>query len=259
MPIVRLVCWDPELARERVRTIKKLGFRVDARPIRTSGLIGQFRDEAPDVILIDLDRQPSHGRAVAVVVRSAKSTRHIPMVIAGEIEEKMAVARKQVPGAVFTNWAGIGVALKKAIQSGRAAGLAIRYMSQWAGRSLAEKLGFKEDMRAALLGAPDGFEEQLTGLPERVEFQDRLSAATQMALWFVRSRRDLEEEVTFIGARLPATAALWIIYPKKSGRLKTDFHQYDVRAIAQAAGFADYKICSVDSDWTGLKFGRRRY
>jgi len=258
VPIVRLVCWDPELARERVRTIKKLGFRVDARPIRTSGLIGQFRDEAPDVILIDLDRRPSHGRAVAVVVRSAKSTRHIPIVIAGEIEEKMAIARKQVPGAISTNWKEVGAALKKAVLSGRATGPSITYMSQWAGRTLSEKLGFKEKMRAALLGAPDGFEEQLAGLPEGVEFEDRLNAATQMALWFVRSRRELEEEIVFISARLPATAALWIIYPKKSGRMKADFHQFDVRAIAQAAGLADYKICSVDSDWTGLKFGRKR-
>ena len=97
MPIVRLVSWNPDTVLEHARDLKKAGFTVDASVLRTTGFIGQFRDQPPDIILIDLDRLPSHGRAVAIVVHSGKSTRHIPIVFAGGLEEKAKRAREQAP------------------------------------------------------------------------------------------------------------------------------------------------------------------
>src|SRR5208282_5918030 len=111
MPQIRLVCWDPDAARQHARVLKKAGFTVDASTLSTSGLIGQFRDNPPAVILIDLDRLPSHGRAVAIVVRSGKSTRHIPIVFAGGQETKVKTAREQAPWGIFTDWLGAPDAL----------------------------------------------------------------------------------------------------------------------------------------------------
>src|SRR5579864_7768398 len=116
MPLVRLVCWNQDLAREHSRFLKQAGFTVDASPLRTSRLIGQFRDNPPAVILIDLDRLASHGRAVAVVVRSGRSTCHIPIVFAGGVADKVQRAREQVPGAIFTDWTGVAGALKRALK-----------------------------------------------------------------------------------------------------------------------------------------------
>ncbi len=232
---------------------------MDASPLRTNRLIGQFRDNPPAAILIDLYKLPSHGRAVAVVVRSGKSTRHIPIVFAGGVKEKIERALQQVPGAIFTDWTGVASALKKAIKKKPVdLGRAKPYMEQYTGSSLVQKLGFKPDMRAALLGAPDGFDEQLGELPEGVEFQSKMNNQTNMTIWFVRSSLELEGEMDFLSARLPKGASLWIVYPKQTSRFKVDFEQNDVRAVALAAGLVDYKICSVDADWTGLKFARKR-
>jgi hypothetical protein len=113
-------------------------------------------------------------------------------------------------------------------------------------------------MRTALLGAPEGFEDQLGELPEGVEFETKVSPQTKMAIWFVRSLRELAAETDYLSARLPAGASVWIVYPKQTSRFKVDFTQYDVRAAGLAAGLVDYKICAVDSDWTGLKFARKK-
>jgi hypothetical protein len=258
MPQIRLVCWDPDAARQHARVLKKAGFTVDASTLSTSRLIGQFRDHPPAVILIDLDRLPSHGRAVAVMLRGSKSTCYIPIVFAGGSEDKVQRAREQVPGATFTDWPGAARALKKA-SKGRPAPAIPRksYMQQYEGSSLVKKLGFQPNMRAALLGAPDGFEEQLGELPEGVELETRMSPQTKMAIWFVRSLRELAD-TDYLSARLPGGASVWIVYPKQTSRFKVDFTQNDVRGLGLAAGLVDYKICAVDSDWTGLKFTRKR-
>ncbi len=61
-----------------------------------------------------------------------------------------------------------------------------------------------------------------------------------------------------MSVRVPQGAALWIAYPKQSGSKSGDLSQSGVRAIALAAGLVDYKVCSVDDDWSGLKFAHRK-
>ena len=258
MSQIRLVSWNPDAAREHLSVLKKAGFKVDVSPLGTSGLIGQFRDHPPAVIVIDLDRLPSHGRAVAMVVHSGKSTRHIPILFAGGLEEKVKTAREQAPWAIFTDWPGVAGALKKALQRPVNPAQAKSYMQHYAGSSLLKKLGFKNHLRVALLGAPESFEEQLGELPEGVEFETKVGPQTKMAIWFVRSLRELADETEYLSARLPQGASIWIVYPKQTSRFKVDFTQYDVRAMGLAAGLVDYKICAVDSDWTGLKFARKK-
>src|SRR5258708_21958115 len=77
MAQIRLVCWREELAAERARALKKAGLEVDASPFHPGGMITQLKENPPAVMLIDLDRLPSHGREVAVMLRSSKSMRHL--------------------------------------------------------------------------------------------------------------------------------------------------------------------------------------
>ena len=259
MAVVRLVCWKPDLASQRARALEEAGFPVDASPLNAGGLIGHFRANPPMAILIDLDRLPSHGREVAVAVRSSKTTRHIPIVFAGGVEEKVARIRQELPDAVFTNWNKVAPALTKALKNAPAEPVEpTPHMERYAGSSLVKKLGLRTKMTTALLGAPEGFEETLGELPEGVEVQTRMTRRTELALWFVRSLKELEAETAFIGARLPAGCSLWIIHPKQSGRHKVDFNQNDVRNAGLAAGMVDYKVCAVDADWSGLKFARKK-
>ena len=259
MPVVRLVCWKEDLARERARALKAAGFSVDASPLNPSGLIGHFRANMPAAVLIDLDRLPSYGREVAVALRQSKSTCHLPIVFAGGADEKVAPIRRELPDAFFADWSKVGLALAKALKHAPVEPVKpISHMQRYAGTSLGKKLGFKPGMKVALLAPPEGFEETLGDLPEGVKLQPKIARETGLALWFVRSRGELERETEYLSARLPEGCSVWIIHPKQASRYKVDFNQNDVRVTGLAAGLVDYKVCAVDADWTGLKFARKK-
>jgi CheY-like chemotaxis protein len=259
MPLVRLICWKQDLAGERARAIEEAGFRVDASPLNPGSLIGHFRANQPAVVLIDLDRLPSHGREVAVALRNSKTTRHIPIVFAGGVEEKVNRIRQELPDAQFTNWRAVARALKRALRNAPPDPVQpVAHMQRYTGSSLVKKLGFAPNMKAALLGPPEDFAEKLEELPDGLELQTRLTPQTKLAIWFVRSRQELEAGAELLSARLPTGSSVWIVHPKQSGRYRVDFNQNDVRAAGLAAGLVDYKVCAVDADWSGLKFTQKK-
>jgi|SRR5579871_190230 len=123
---------------------------------------------------------------------------------------------------------------------------------------LPKKLGIAEEMHVALIAAPDDFEECLGELPSSVTFTTRVTPSIGLALCFVRSLSDLAATLDLLVLRLPRQTHFWIIYPKRVGRYKVDFNENHVRDSGLAAGFVDYKVCSVDNDWSALKFSRRK-
>lgn len=257
--MVRLVSWNQDEAQSRARMLRKAGITVDASPFPTAQLIGHLRAISPAVILIDLDRLPSHGRAVALVLRNSKTTRHIPLVFAGGAQEKAERIRRELSDAFFADWKTVPRALKTALKSAPVDPMRpVAYMARYAGASLVKKLGFKPGMKIALLGIPDGFDETLGELPDGIEFQTKLTPQTELAIWFVRSRDELDAAADYAGARLPEGSSIWIAHPKKSSRYRVDFKQIDVRRAGFASGLVDYKVCSVDADWSALRFARRR-
>jgi response regulator RpfG family c-di-GMP phosphodiesterase len=243
---------------ERAGLLKKAGLDVDASPFNPGGMITKLREDPPSLMLIDLDRLPSHGREVAMALRSSKSMRHLPIVFAGGVEEKVARVRSDVADAVFTDWAHAAAAVKKALKNPPVAFVKpVPHMQRFAGSPLAKKLDLKAGTKAALIGTEEGFVELLGDLPE-VELQSRIAANTTLVLWFVRAAREIAAAFEIACARMPQGCSLWIIYPKKSGRYKVDFNQNDIRLIGLDAGVVDYKICAVDADWSGMKFARRK-
>src|ERR1700730_11493441 len=183
MSVVRLICWNPELAQERARLLKDAGVNVDASTLIPGGGIGQFRTNSPAAVLIDLDRLPSHGREVAVALRISKLTRHIPIVFAGGVQEKVERIRQELPDAFFTDWKRVPRVIAKALKEAPVDPVRpVAHMQRYAGSSLVKKLGFKSKMNAALLGAPEGFEEMLGELPEGAVIQDKLTSQTELAI-----------------------------------------------------------------------------
>jgi hypothetical protein len=259
MAQVRLVCWKEDLAVERARVLKKAGLDIDASPFNPAGMITRLRENPPAVMLIDLDRLPSHGLAVAVMLRTSKSMRHTPIVFAGGAEEKVARVRGEVPDAIFTDWTKAAAAVKSAMKKAPfVVAQPVPPMQRYTGSPLAKKLDLKAGTKAALIGAEEGFVELLGDLPEGVELQSRVTAGTKLMLWFVRAPHELAAAIEIAGARMVEGCSMWIIYPKKAGRYKVEFNQNDVRLAGLAVGLVDYKICAVDADWTGMKFARRR-
>ena len=257
--MIRLVCWKEDLALERVRLLKKAGLKVDATPLRAGSSIGALKASPPELLLIDLDRLPSHGREVAVAVRTNKVLRYIPIVFAGGVEEKVAVIRAEMPDATFTSWAKVAPAIAKAIKNAPAVPVVPpSHVVRYAGTSLSKKLGFKENMRAAMVASEPGFLDLLGDLPEGATIEPRITKDTKLVLWFARASHEVASAFELASARMPEGCSIWLIYPKKAGKFSVDFNQNDVRLLGLDYNLVDYKICAVDADWSGMKFARRK-
>ncbi|HVO96954.1 MAG TPA: hypothetical protein VMT15_02765 [Bryobacteraceae bacterium] len=255
---IRLVCWKDDLAAERAAMLKKAGLAVDASPFNPAGMMTRLRESPPSLFLIDLDRLPSHGREVAVALRNSRALRDIPIVFAGGEEEKIARIRAELPDATFSTWSKAAASVKRALKHAPPVTVTpVAHMQRYSGSPLARKLDLKKGAKALLIGPEEGFVERLGDL-EDVELQTKVSTATTLMLWFVRTRPELEHAFEIAGARMLPGCSLWVIYPKKSGRHKVDFNQNDVRLGGLAVGLVDYKICAVDNDWSGMKFARRK-
>src|SRR5947207_913253 len=136
MSVVRLVCWNPELAEERARLLKDAGIDVDASPLIPGGGMRPFRVDPPAAVLIDLDRLPSHGREVAVALRNSKWTRHIPIIFAGGLPEKVERIRQELPDAFFTDWKRAPRVITKAMKQAPVDPIRpVAHMQRYAGTS----------------------------------------------------------------------------------------------------------------------------
>jgi hypothetical protein len=129
----------------------------------------------------------------------------------------------------------------------------------YSGTPLPKKLGIVASKpracEVALLGAPEGFRAGLGELP-LATFTSRIKTTTNLALAFVRTAQEVDAGVDLLATQLPQGASAWIVWPK--ARLKPGFNENHVRDAALARGLVDYKVCSVDEDWSGLKFAHRK-
>jgi hypothetical protein len=255
---VVLIHWNEDEARGRLAALRRAGHRVSLARPGSSADLRVLRDDPPDAFVIDLDRLPSHGRAVATELRQRKATRGVPLVFVGGAQEKITRVRAALPDATFAAWTDIGPALRKAMRIRPAAPIVPGTMSGYSGTPLPKKLGIPPEGHVALLDAPEGFEKSLGSLPVEVRLRRTARGApARRVMLFVRSRAGLRRRLATATRALDEEGGLWIAWPKKSSGVATDVSQEDVRRTGLASGLVDYKICAIDGTWSGLLFARR--
>ena len=255
---VVLIDWNAEAAEPGMETLRRA--RYDARLVvaKDSGELRKVVDQPLDAILIDLSRRPSEGRNIGVSLRQRRATRALPLVFVGGDAEKVARIRKLLPDATFTDWRRIGSGLREALRQRPSAPIVVGVMDAYSGTPLPQKLGIRADMRVALLGAPAGFVATLPPLPDGVRFQAHTRGAPRMILLFAKSQADLRRRFEAAGRALATGGSLWILWRKQASGQATDLGEKEVRAFGLAHKFVDYKISSIDSVWSGLRFARRK-
>ena len=124
----------------------------------------------------------------------------------------------------------------------------------YSGTPLAKKLGIKCGHRVGLIGAPEGFEATLEGLPEEVRFSRRAAGRFDIIVFFTTKGSELRRRFAKLAARLDKAGGLWVAWPKKSSGVASDLVEGRVRATGLESGLVDNKICAVDETWSGLRF-----
>jgi hypothetical protein len=225
-------------------------------------LIRRLNQTPPDAIVIDLSRLPSQGRDLGVALRQMKATRHIPLLFVGGPQQKVERIRELLPDATFTDWEEIESALKQALTSQPVAPVspASRFAA-YDGTPLPKKLGIRAGLKVGLVEAPPEFANLLDELPAGVTLQSGLANPCNLAIWFVRSLAELEQDLPQV-TQAAGDIPLWIAWEKKTARpvggVVAGVTQTLVRNTGLAAGWVDYKICSIDEHWSGLLFRRRK-
>jgi hypothetical protein len=256
MDRIRLIHWNTAEAEVRAALLFGAGFAVAYDPLTPTELRA-LREDPPSAIVLDLSRAPSQGRDLALGLRKHGATRHVPLVFVDGEPRKVARIRELLPDATYTTWDEIESALVHAIKTPVVDPVVHdSAFAAYSGTPLPKKLGIKTDSVVTLIGGPAGFEETLGELPSGVVLSRTHAHPGGVTVWFVRSRQELEDQIEEMGA-YAAGGGLWIAWPKKASGVVSDLSQQVVREIGLASGLVDFKICSIDETWSGLRFSQR--
>ncbi len=259
MSRILLIHWNAAEAAVRAARLERAGHRVAifSEP-RQGDALKAFRSPPPDAILVDLGRLPSHGLAVAQWFRQNKSTRHAALVFVEGTADRVAKARALLPDATFTRWTRLATVLTHALHQPVAKPAVPGTMAGYSGTPLPKKLGIGVGASVALLDAPLDFAATLGSLPQDVTVSRQARGTADVVLLFTKSRADLDRRFAAATRGLAPRGKLWIAWPKKASGLQTDLGEATVRTYGLERDFVDYKICAIDTTWSGLCFARRR-
>lgn len=258
MTRIRLIHWNDEEGKLRSAELEKLRYQVNSKIPTGPRFFKELAEEMPDAVVIDLSRLPSQGRDLAIGIRRAKSTRKLPLVFAGGVPAKVDQIRELLPDAAYADWSKIRKALEQGVSSPPEHPVVPESsFAGYSGTPLPKKLGIKPHMTVGLLNPPEDFQDTLGSLPEGAELERNVNARCDLVICFVGSRRELSTRVLEIADRRDLRSA-WIAWPKKTSGVQSDLTQQLVRDSGLARGLVDYKICSIDSTWSGLLFTHRK-
>ncbi len=131
-------------------------------------------------------------------------------------------------------------------------------MAGYSGTPLAKKLGIKEGHDLALLGAPEGFVNQLEGLPDAVAICTTARGTNDVLVSFHTRRADFETKLPSRLRSMDADGGLWVSWPKRASGVSTDMTEEVVRDVCLPLGLVDNKVCAIDDTWSGLRVVWRR-
>jgi CheY-like chemotaxis protein len=253
MARIRLIHWNQSEGRERQLRLASLGHHAEFDALDGPGALRVLRERPPDAFLIDLSRLPSHGRETALALGSFKDTRQIPLVFVDGEAEKVARIKALLPDATYTTWGRLRTALPRAIAKRPANPVVPKHPVS--DKPTSAKLGIKPGHRVCVLGSPKGFASAVKA-PPRTTFTARVDSSCDVFLVFLRSARDLATPFGALGKAIDRQP-LWLAWPKKASGVASDLDGNRVREAGLAAGWVDYKVCSIDATWSGLAFKRR--
>ncbi len=257
---IRLIHWKPIEASKEAEKLRAAGYEVVLESLTPASLC-ELREEPPDAVVIDLSRLPTQGRDLALTLRKFKSTRCIPLVFVEGDQEKVKRIKKFLPDVVYTTYSKIQDDLKHAIANPPEDPVIPRSVfDAYSGVPLPKKLGIKAHSAVCLIDAPQNFESTLGNLSEGVSFyrwtKDFEKDRCDLIIWFVTSRKALETRMRVIRGRI-GKGGVWIAWPKKASEISSDLSQSVIREVGLASGLVDFKICSIDETWSGLRFSLR--
>jgi hypothetical protein len=97
--------------KEKIRPLREAGHKVDYH--FSTETVTDFRNSLPDVLVVSLDRLPSHGTRYAEWLWETKKRQQIPIIFCGGKPEKVITVKEKLPKAIFCNNENLLATLEK--------------------------------------------------------------------------------------------------------------------------------------------------
>jgi hypothetical protein len=125
--------------------------------------------------------------------------------------------------------------------------------SGYSGTPLAKKLGIKDNFKIKLINQPDYYFELFSNLPESFFQIEKNKSKKDFIHLFTKEKSELIRNIPKLKKEIESNGMIWISWPKKSSKIKTDVTEDVIREIVIKNGLVDVKVCAVDETWSGLK------
>jgi hypothetical protein len=127
-------------------------------------------------------------------------------------------------------------------------------MAGYSQTPLVKKLGLRPGMRLQVIDAPLDYAILVENLPAGLEWTGEGETGLDYIHLFTRSQAELQGTFPRLAPRLAKSGVLWVSWPKKSSGLPADLDENSIRETGLSCGMVDVKVCSVNQQWSGLKF-----
>lgn len=120
--------------------------------------------------------------------------------------------------------------------------------------SLVKKLLIKPGYRVLLLNAPQGYAPRLEPLPEGAAVHTTPDGTYDLVQLFVSSRAEADRHTAAALKAVEPGGLLWMTYPKKTSKIKTDISRDSGWDAIGSAGWLPVTQIALDDTWSALRF-----
>jgi hypothetical protein len=127
-------------------------------------------------------------------------------------------------------------------------------------KNLAGKLGINSGFFIISINQPDNYFGTLKDLPHGVRFLSVEDNVPVDALHiFAKTQSELIHELFISKPLLKENGKIWIFYPKKAARIKTDLDMNFIIGFGQDIHLVNVQLIDFDYIWTGIEFQVKNY
>ncbi|WP_425800673.1 hypothetical protein ACHOLT_11310 [Desulfitobacterium sp. Sab5] len=121
-------------------------------------------------------------------------------------------------------------------------------------QDLAKKLLLHKVHGATLVNAPDDFITKLQNeLPEHKILTDMPKNDADFIHLFVHDSSELKNALEGVYKHLKPDGILWVSYPKKSSKLKSDLSRDLLQSLLRETNYEGVSLISIDETWSAMR------
>ncbi len=119
---------------------------------------------------------------------------------------------------------------------------------------LMKKMRMQSGQRILIMNPPEGYMEQISPLPDGTELDHEPDGKYDFVHLFVTGVAELERLGPNAVDAVKYNSLLWISYPKKSSKIKTDLNRDSGWQVISDKGFEGISLVSIDDTWSAMRF-----